>query len=554
VDGQSAPAAGPGPSGGGTRVIGLALVLPALIALLVSYVGPTFATFRLSTQEASIVGEPRDIGMRNYESLGDRAGGSFGFALLISLLPLLTVLVIAPALAYAAHRVGKVGRWTLRLAFAVPMVAIAPAAVAVGWGFDRADLAVDTPIDSTYRSLTIAAVWYTTLGLACGLAATAYLAALRRRAAGQRTWPAMLIVAGVAGLATIAAGLQTFTTVWVLTSGGPNGSSATPAVSAFTFGFQRLLFGAGASISSVVLVIVALLGLAAVAAIVLSRLRIEVDPGPGPDPAGGSGVRVAAAVLGGAGLLIVVVLASYGLWPWLSRSAGLPFDAANAGRVLVNTWVPPLVSTVVGVVLAAVAAFGIGALRPLGRWSEALLLPFAPWLFVAIDPLVLAHFRDAAEDDELNTFVGLIPPSWLSVPALVIFTLLAAGLRRRWDEPEARRGAVVLAAVPMVALVGMATWLVRAQDLTWPLTVANDPETFTGPVRLVQQSSQYGADATELGAFSLVLPLASVIVLALGLGLLQVLYLDRVALRTGAAAEVPGAPVTPPAPVPPGSG
>ena len=40
--------------------------------------------------------------------------------------------------------------------------------------------------------------------------------------------------------------------------------------------------------------------------------------------------------------------------------------------------------------IAYLGALGIGALRPLGRYSEWLLLPFSPWLFITALPLSVA--------------------------------------------------------------------------------------------------------------------------------------------------------------------
>jgi hypothetical protein len=206
--------------------------------------------------------------------------------------------------------------------------------------------------------------------------------------------------------------------------------------------------------------------------------------------------------------------------------------------VLLNTWLPPLVSTVVGVGLALLAGFGIGALRPLGRWSELLLLPFAPWLFVGLGPVALAGYDHARAADQLNSFAGLIPPSWLAIPALVIFTLVFRGQRARWpDGPEQvpeSTGSFVRAMLrptwAMIALVGGGTLLMRAQDLSWSPLVAADAEHLTGPLLALQQLAELPAHEVSVG---LVLPAVSVLLLAVALGALQLFFLERVALRVG---------------------
>jgi hypothetical protein len=259
-----------------------------------------------------------------------------------------------------------------------------------------------------------------------------------------------------------------------------------------------------------------------------------VDPVPqwAVEPAGWrSGPMVPALV----GLLLAALLAitAYGLWPWLTR---LPGGQAPPGvstwSVLANTWLPPLVSTVVGVGLALLGGFGIGALRPLGRWSELLLLPFAPWLFVGVGPLAVAGVDHARAAGQVNTFVGLIPPSWLAIPALVIFTLLFRGQRARWpdgpEEPFVR--AMLRPAWPLVALVGGATLLIRAQDLSWSYLMVQDAEHLTGPLLALQQLTELPAHDVSVG---LVLPLGIVLAFAVALGALQLLFLERLALRVG---------------------
>ncbi|MEV0588973.1 hypothetical protein [Nonomuraea sp. NPDC050310] len=81
--------------------------------------------------------------------------------------------------------------------------------------------------------------------------------------------------------------------------------------------------------------------------------------------------------------------------------------------------------------VAYVGALGVGGLRPLGRHSQWLLLPFAPWLFTGTAPTVLASWLNVRSLDLLDTFVALVPPVAVSVPALVILTVLCRGLARR---------------------------------------------------------------------------------------------------------------------------
>jgi hypothetical protein len=211
-------------------------------------------------------------------------------------------------------------------------------------------------------------------------------------------------------------------------------------------------------------------------------------------------------------------------------------QGVTSAQIQANTWLPPLVSVVVGITAALLAGIGIGALRPFGRHSEYLLLVFGPWLFVGSGVLVLRSFAAAQGSKQLNTFVGLVPSALLIVPALFVFTLLMRGQRERWDAAPSRDGGLfaktfVLPVLPMVALLAGVTWVVEAQDLLWQATMANTPRYVTGPVAgLLGAQSGFAGDR---GGIDQVLPLPLAAVLLVAALALQWLYLDRLALRVG---------------------
>lgn len=542
-------------------VIGLLLVVPAAIALLLGYAIPTGWTFITSFQDRPPLAgtESRFVGVENYRQVAGEFPGSVGLAVLTIAVPLLGLLVVAPLLAWLAHRAGTAGRRIARLALTLPVVLFAPAGAALGWYLDRFDP------DSAVISL-LAAVWLSTFGLVCGIGVTLFLAALRQAepvtpagaapaalpggpvpagpmpgspppripAPGVRAtrWPAVLTLAGLATIAVLAVGLQGFTYAYL------PGDPESVMIRLLRNGFQLLVSGRAAADASLLLIVLMLLGIAAWLLVVLTGLRIELEPahsGHAPTRPGRVGALVATCL----GALAVLAITGYGLWPVLSRlgSTG-PQGTPRAGEALVNTWVPTLVSTLIGVGLAAVAAFGIGWLRPLGRWSE-LLLPFAPWLFVAVGPLVLAKFEGyAVEMTRLfgPSAVTLVPPVWLVIPALFILTVLFRGLAYQRPVGAGGSGRAVVRALPMVALLAGATWLVQAESLLWPLVAGH--ERVTAVTLAYQTAAQYGAAAV---GFALLLPIPVILVFAVALGALQLRYLDRLAIRVGRAGESPRA-------------
>ncbi len=526
-------------------VAGLVLTVPALFALYQGYIAPTIWTVRGSFQDVDVLRDgARDVGGRNYEVVGEDALGTFGYALLFGAVPLLVLLVAAPLLAFAAHWAGRAGRWVVQVAFAVPIVVgLAPTVLAAGYFLDRlgpeggAREAVSDP--ATAPVVLAGFAGSATFGLVCGLGVTLYLAALRRREPGRSVWPGVLVVAGLCALAVPAVALQTFVFPYVVTGGGPTRATVTPILAMFEYGFRNLQPGIGAAVSTVVLVPLAVLGIAAAVLVIVSGLRVEFDPVARDDESrGASGGRPVALALMGAGLIVVPFLAWLGIWPMLSRSVagsgGEQVPAELAGTILVNTWLTTLISAVGGVAVAALGGFAIGMLRPFGRYSEVLLLPFAPWLFAGVGPLAIANWYDARQAEQLDTFAGLIPPVTIVIPALFLFTLFFKGQERRRREvtgADGGMGRAVLPVLPMVAVVGGITWVVQAQDLLWPLLVSGEPDRFTGPLALMNAMRQFAVSGEA--PVGVAFPVWIVVIAGLAFAVAQVLYVDRLAVRAG---------------------
>jgi ABC-type sugar transport system permease subunit len=510
----------PGMSRSTRILIGLLILLPAGIALLLGYLVPTVRTMIWSMQSRAPLGdsEPEWVGFDNYERLfSDGFFGPLFYALGFAGAPLVTLLLVGPLLAAAAHHAGRPGRLMVRLGLTIPAVCFAPVALAIAWRIDRVDF------ESSPRLGLWVAAWLTMFGLMSAIGVKVFLAVLRGGGPGRSAWPAGLAVGGLAAITLVAVALQTFTYPFVITGGGPRDDTYTPMLSMYGLSLLRFDFGYGAAAGTLLLIMLMGLGLLAGLVVLLSGLRFEFETGAAAPRA-----KPWAVITTVAGLLVVLAVTVYGLWPWLTRLGQLTVEGAGdeTGTALVRTWLPTLISTVVGVTLAGVAGFGIGALRPFGRWSEWLLLPFAPWLFIGVGPLMLVKYDSAANADRIDTFLGAIPPIWLAVPALFLFTLLFRGLARSGTGI----GSMLLRALPMVVLVGAATWLVQAQSLLWPFLVQF--EDVSAPVWLLRATGEFLATPDGL-PIGLVLPIPAILVFALGFGVLNIFYVDRLAIRVG---------------------
>lgn len=183
---------------------------------------------------------------------------------------------------------------------------------------------------------------------------------------------------GVLGfLAVLAAAVQEFTAGALVRTAG----DGPPALPLYQQGFTAFRFGAASVYATLMLAVLVVLGVGAGLLIVLSGLRMEVDDRPDRSDRG-IAPRTVWPVVAAALLLGVLAVVWCANKDRLGGSTNTTAPGRSTGEVLVYTRLPPFVSALLGVVVAALAAFGISGLRPFGRYSELLLLPFAPFLFV----------------------------------------------------------------------------------------------------------------------------------------------------------------------------
>lgn len=508
-------------------VVGLALVVPALILLCVSYVVPVLWVFRSSVSSGVIIpvrDGPAAGGGFTFDNFGDLFEGRFGTdvvaAFAFAAIPITTVLVISPLLAWAAHRGGTVTRWITRGVLAVPVAAYAPAAVIAAGILDHG-------IDRT-----MFVYWGGTFGLLAAIAVTAYLAALRRREPGRRPWGALAVAGGIGVAAVVCAALQEFSYSSVIVGR----ASAPPLGRLYVTAVQRFDFGPAVAGAALILIPVLLLGAGATVLMVLTGLRLEFDParGSADEPSGWPTGRRVGAILCGVALLLVLAGTAVGLGPQFLHFFDDGVTPAEGADVWVKTWIPPLLSTLVGVLAAAAAAFGIAWIRPFGPRSEWLLLPFGLFLFVGLGPLALSYLAGQSDNRTDPTFADLVPPWWVAVPALFVLTLLLRGQALRRDAlrqlgrpaPTAR---LLLPVLPMLGIVFLATWIAQAQDVGWSLLIrpGSGEELLNAPIAMLV-AMRYGTVPVNL-----VLPVAWFVALLLLVVAAQLAYLDRIALRVG---------------------
>lgn len=528
----------------GRLAAGSLLLLPAALCCGLDLLWPTLRTVALSMQEMRLLDDGTFVGLENYLRLleQERFLTAVGFTTSQTFLRLLVVTIVPLLLAWAVGQFGRPVRLSMRWALSIPLALFAPVLVAVAWvmllrpqaNFFDTFLLAD-PDTAPNVMLLLDALYF--FGLACGLGLIFYLPIWQRPRTAvpptwREAWKPTLAMWGTSVLAVLALTPNSFTLPMLMTGGGPMGSSATIAIVMYDYAFRMTRMGTATAAITPPLLGALLAGLIAGVLVLAFRLRLTTF-GALPTAVGNdhseTRSRVWPGALLGACLLLVLVACACSVGPmlWLptaelgdSQSMG---DFFSPGRVWFNTLGPALFAALVQVSVAFVAALGIGAVQPVGKWSAWLLLPFAPWLFVTAVPLGIVSFLDAQSLGILNTWPALIPPILLSVPALFILTLF---FNRHPASSDNFFMAVLLPSLPLAGGLVVLHWVVNAQDLLWHFSAAVQPDLATVGVVVMRLLMQFPGGAST-AVLTLTLPLA------LGLFLLLVplhLYLDGLVL------------------------
>jgi ABC-type sugar transport system permease subunit len=506
--------------------------MPAAVLAVLTLVIPTVGTVRTSMRAENFLDRSEYVGFDNYSAVFDdpRLWPALGFSLSLVVAPIFVAVVVAPLLAAAVNWAGGWARWTARVALSLSLVVFSPVAMAIAWqrSFrdDPARLADPDLTAGTLRS----SVGMMTFGVVCAVGLMVFLPVFRTGEQRRPMWPALFSTAGVVALGLLAVGLQQFTAPFVMTAFGPRDETMTPVGLLFANAFRNLQAGMGAAVATVLLVLLAVLGVAAVLVVVLTRLRVSLLP----SRQGGGRPTPPAIVIGALALVAVVVVAVLNMLPWFDALSGASPESPSGAQGRTWTWAVP--GALVSVGVAYLAALGISGLRPLGRHSEWLLMPFAPWLFVGAAPLSVEFFKSLRESGDLDTMST--QPILVSVVSLVILAVVCRGQSARWQqrvavgEPAAGTflSTVVLPTLPLAGLLAVVTTLFNAQDLLWPLLTVSSPENGTVPLTLYSlHASAPGPDFSLASAT----PLLAVVLAFAALVATQVFYLDRMVATTG---------------------
>ena len=519
-------------------LLGLLLLFPACALCSVNSFGLTIQTFLGSLQSPSFLKPGEFVGIENYVDLLDNPifSASIGSTALSVFLRLLVATIFPLLLVLFVNSLGRRSSLGGRLFFTLPLTFFAPALVVLAssgmrWMWNR-----DAP-EQTYLLIEILA----TLAVSCAIGLIVYRATLNQRGASEKDWKSVLkplIVLWVVGqLAVAAYALQSFTPLHAALN-----PSTKSLASLINQAIRLMNSGTAYAVSTIIFSFVAAFGIIATLILLLSRMQLEnITPGESLALPKNRLLNVlgwVAVVIGVVAVLFTVLLPLLISFAGIFSSVGATSArAVSLPKVWVNTVLPPLlVAFFVQLPVAYIGAFGIGAVRPLGKWSEWLLLLFSPWLFVTSLPVAVAAFQNAHKLLGLNSFLALFPPLFLSVPILFVLTLFFKGQEEKWRQSReegtsttrATLKQMVLPSLPLALFLAAVSFLVSMQDLFMPMLVGVGPENSTAStaiLRFIGASNQLGAQKviTLIG-----LPVLFVLLVAFGA--LQIFYFDRLSI------------------------
>lgn len=321
----------------------------------------------------------------------------------------------------------------------------------------------------------------------------------------------------------------------LLTASGPGRATTTVGVLSLFTGFARLDLGHAAAGGGVVLrVPVLVLGLVAGLLVVLSRAAVQPVRKPSPPHA-----TTLPLVLGAIALVVAIVVWWRGLWPVAAGWSGRAVPGIRPGAALARLLLHDLPTTVSVVAVALAAAFGIAMFRPLGRASEWLLLPFAPWLFVTSVVVAPALFLAYTRGTVQRPFAHLQPALGLLPMLLFAFVLLLRGMVPGWRTEGPPRAAPVRQARARARLARRARRVRRrfaavTRDFVTPYLTVVNTATQPLPLAVSRAVAQYTV-GRDVAVTRPDLPLAVVTFAVIAVAVAW--YSGRLVLRTGPGAQ-----------------
>lgn len=197
------------------------------------------------------------------------------------------------------------------------------------------------------------------------------------------------------------------------------------------------------------------------------------------------------------------------------------FKQGDVPLWLVNSVIVAVVVTLLTLALTSLAAYGFARTRFPGRgWVFAVVLA---GIIVPPQVLIVPLFDEMQALGLVDTYLGMILPQ-LAAPMMVfILKSFFDGLPREYEDAASIDGAgrlrifwsvVLPMSRPVLAAVGIFTFITTWNNFLWPFIVVTDPDLMTVPVGLATVQSSYGLRYAQVMASAILGGLPLVIIYA----------------------------------------
>ena len=198
------------------------------------------------------------------------------------------------------------------------------------------------------------------------------------------------------------------------------------------------------------------------------------------------------------------------------------FDKGKLPYWYANSFIVSLLTTVLTVVTASLAAFGLSQVR--FRFRRGVFLLLLAGIMIPMQVLMIPQFLALQEVGLLNTYWGVVLPQVPNVVAVFVFKQFFDGIPRELIEAARADGAgwlrtywqiVMPVARPAVSAVTIFVFVQVWNNFLWPLLVVTDPEMMTLPVGLNSVQDAFGIPYSQLMASAVLgaIPLLAVFAL-----------------------------------------
>jgi multiple sugar transport system permease protein len=180
------------------------------------------------------------------------------------------------------------------------------------------------------------------------------------------------------------------------------------------------------------------------------------------------------------------------------------FTRLNLGRSLLNSAIIAFSVTTISIVINSMAGYAFAKLRFRGR--DGLFRVLAAGLVVPVQVSMLPLFLLMKQLGLINTYWGVIVPGMASIFGIFLIRQYAQSIPDDLLDAARIDGAgelriytsiVLPTIVPILATLGIWTFLSTWNDFMWPLIVLSDEARWTLPVALANLSGEHVQD-TEL--------------------------------------------------------